>query len=80
VISNFNKYSRRVLFIETGPLRTFYLQDGKGITHFFFDENDFIAPVNSILEREPERYRWEALELAGLTTKQSFRNASALQL
>ncbi|MEL6393487.1 MAG: Crp/Fnr family transcriptional regulator, partial [Bacteroidota bacterium] len=37
-------------------------QDGKDITHFFFDENHFIAPINSIIYNKTERYNWEALE------------------
>ncbi|MEM1357828.1 MAG: Crp/Fnr family transcriptional regulator [Bacteroidota bacterium] len=62
VIVRFNQFSGRVLFIEKGLLRIFYLQDGKDITHFFFNENNFIAPINSILGRGAERYQWEALE------------------
>ena len=61
-IQEMNKYFQRVLFIESGLLRTFYYQDGKDITHFFFDENYFIAPVNSNLYNKTERYQWEALE------------------
>lgn len=48
VIQKVNRYSKRLLFIESGLLRVFYVDDGKDITHFFFDENYFIAPVNSI--------------------------------
>jgi len=63
VIHIVNKYSRRVLFIESGLLRTYYLKDGKDITHFFFDENYFVAPINSIFYNKSERYVWEALEV-----------------
>ncbi|OAV44058.1 Crp/Fnr family transcriptional regulator [Lewinella sp. 4G2] len=63
VIANFQKYAGRVLFLEEGILRTFFFKDGKDITHFFFDENCFIAPVNSILyKNKTERYQWEAVE------------------
>ncbi|MEM0994919.1 MAG: Crp/Fnr family transcriptional regulator [Bacteroidota bacterium] len=62
VILEMNKYSRKVLFIESGLLRTYYLKDGKDITHFFFDEDHFIAPINSIFHNKSERYIWEALE------------------
>ena len=34
----------------------------KDITHFYFDENYFIAPVNSIYYNKSERYEWEAVE------------------
>ncbi|MEM6964160.1 MAG: Crp/Fnr family transcriptional regulator [Bacteroidota bacterium] len=63
VIPETNKYSKRILFIESGLLRTFYYDEGKDITHFFFDENKFIAPINSILyHNKTERYQWEAIE------------------
>ena len=62
VIQKANKYSKRMLFIESGLLRTFYNKDGKDITHFFFDENYLIAPVNSILYNKTERYEWESIE------------------
>ncbi|MEO0340241.1 MAG: hypothetical protein AAF242_13650 [Bacteroidota bacterium] len=62
VIQEVNRYAKSVLFIESGLLRTFYLQDGKDITHFFFDEDHFIAPVNSILYNKTERYQWESIE------------------
>ncbi|MEM6265234.1 MAG: hypothetical protein AAGI38_22220 [Bacteroidota bacterium] len=62
LIQQANRYSRRVLFIESGLLRTYYVKEGKDITHFFFDENYLIAPVNSILYHTTERYQWEAIE------------------
>lgn len=62
VIQEANKYSKRILFIESGLLRIYYLKDGKDITHFFFDEDYFVAPINSIFHNKSERYVWEALE------------------
>ncbi len=62
IIQKVNKFTKRLLFIESGLLRVFYLKDGKDITHFFFDENYFIAPINSIFYNKAERYEWEALE------------------
>lgn len=62
IIQEVSKYSKRVLFIESGLLRTYYLKDGKDITHFFFDEDYFVAPINSIFYNKSERYVWEALE------------------
>ncbi|HAA11224.1 MAG TPA: hypothetical protein DCE41_05785 [Cytophagales bacterium] len=58
----YTKYSQHLFFIESGLLRTYYVQDGKDITHFFFDENGFIAPVNSIFFNKTDRYDWEAIE------------------
>lgn len=62
VIQKVNRYSKRLLFIESGLIRIFYVDDGKDITHFFFDENYFIAPINSIYFDQSERYEWETLE------------------
>ncbi|MEM6347207.1 MAG: Crp/Fnr family transcriptional regulator [Bacteroidota bacterium] len=62
VIHRVNRYSKKLLFIETGLLRVFYLKDGKDITHFYFEENFFLAPVNSIYYNKAERYEWEAVE------------------
>lgn len=62
VIQKVNRYSKRLLFIESGLFRIFYVEDGKDITHFFFDENYFIAPINSIYFNKSERYEWETLE------------------
>lgn len=57
-----NRFSEHLLFIESGLLRIFYYKEGKDITHFFFDENYFLAPINSIIYNKTERYEWEALE------------------
>ncbi|MEM7514566.1 MAG: hypothetical protein AAF388_26795 [Bacteroidota bacterium] len=62
VIQQLHGYSEKVLFIEEGLLRTFYLKDGKDITHFFFDENALIAPLNSIFFDKTEPYGWESIE------------------
>lgn len=62
VIQKVNQYSNRMLFIESGLLRIFYTDDGKDITHFFFEENYFVAPILSIYQNTPERYEWEAVE------------------
>ncbi|MEL6674945.1 MAG: Crp/Fnr family transcriptional regulator [Bacteroidota bacterium] len=62
VIQKVNPYAKSMLFIESGLLRTYYVKDGKDITHFFFEEKYFIAPVNSIYYDKSERYEWEAIE------------------
>ncbi|MEM9986699.1 MAG: hypothetical protein AAF804_16530 [Bacteroidota bacterium] len=62
VIQTVNRYSKRLLFIESGLFRVYYLEDGKDITHFFFDENYFLAPIRSIYYNESELYEWETLE------------------
>jgi len=63
VITSFGQYAQKILFLESGLIRTFFLNDGKDITHFFFDEDCFMAPIMSIINRgQAERYQWEALE------------------
>ncbi|MEM1217660.1 MAG: Crp/Fnr family transcriptional regulator [Bacteroidota bacterium] len=62
LVTRASSYSYKVIFIESGILRTYYLQDGKDITHFFFEENYFMAPVNSLYFNQSERYNWEAVE------------------
>ncbi|MEO0469454.1 MAG: cyclic nucleotide-binding domain-containing protein [Bacteroidota bacterium] len=62
VIQKTNTYANTMLFIESGILRTFYVKEGKNITHFFFEENYFIAPIYSIYYNQSERYEWEATE------------------
>lgn len=57
-----SRHSPKLYFIQEGLLRTYYLQDGKDITHFFFDRDSFLAPINSIYYNESERYEFEALE------------------
>ncbi|MEL7535410.1 MAG: hypothetical protein AAFN10_29235, partial [Bacteroidota bacterium] len=66
VIQKADGYSEKVIFIESGLLRTFYLKDGKDIAHFFFDHNSLIAPINSIFHKESEPYGWESLEACKL--------------
>ena len=68
IIQKVNRFSERLLFIESGLVRVFFLKEGKDITHFFFDENYFIAPINSIFYNKSERYEWEALETCQVKT------------
>ena len=62
IVQKIHHYSKKTLFIESGLVRAYYLKDGKDITHFFFDENYFMAPINTILYNKSEPYEWEALE------------------
>lgn len=68
VIQQANRYSKKVFFLESGLVRLFYLKDGKDITHFFFDENNFVAPINSIFLNRSERYVWESIETCTMQT------------
>ncbi|MEL7340817.1 MAG: Crp/Fnr family transcriptional regulator, partial [Bacteroidota bacterium] len=62
VIQKISRYSQRILFIEAGILRVFYTDEGKDITHFYFEAGHFIAPIYSIYFNQSERYEWEAVE------------------
>jgi CRP-like cAMP-binding protein len=56
------KFSTKLFFIEKGLIRTYYLKDGKDITHIFFDENSFSGPIDCIYFNRPSLYGWEVLE------------------
>jgi CRP-like cAMP-binding protein len=55
------RLSNKMIFIEKGLIRAYYVKDGKEITHLFFEENDFSAPIESIFYNKPSRYGWEVL-------------------
>lgn len=55
-------FSQKIIFIEKGLIRTYYLRDGKDITHQFFLENSFLTPVECVFYNRPAPYGWEALE------------------
>lgn len=61
-ISHSSSLSKKVFFIESGLARTYYLEEGKDITHFFFDENSFYLSVESVFYNEPSLYEFEMLE------------------
>ncbi|MDI9859387.1 Crp/Fnr family transcriptional regulator [Flectobacillus roseus] len=57
-----NSFVKKVYFVERGLLRCYYYKEGKDITHFFFDEDTFTAPLNSVFYNKEEAYGWETLE------------------
>ena len=54
--------SNKVYFIEKGLARTYYLKDSKDITHYFFKENSFTMPIDSIFYNQPVNFGLELLE------------------
>jgi len=60
--------NQKVIFVEKGLMRTFYIHNDKDITHFFFDENSFSAPIESIFYNKPDRFGRQALEETVLRT------------
>jgi CRP-like cAMP-binding protein len=55
-------FSKKIIFIEKGLIRTYYLKDGKDITYLFLSENSFLTPVECVFYNKPAPYGWEALE------------------
>ena len=55
-------FSQKIIFIEKGLIRTYYLKDGKDITYLFLSENSFLTPVECVFYNRPAPYGWEALE------------------
>ncbi len=62
VIQKLNEFSDNLYFLESGLIRAYYYLDGKDISHFFIDENFFVAPINSLFYNKSEPYEWEAIE------------------
>jgi CRP-like cAMP-binding protein len=53
---------KKVFFFEKGFGRVYYLKNGKDITHLFFTENTFSAPIESVFYGQPSRCSMELLE------------------
>ncbi|MEY8760596.1 Crp/Fnr family transcriptional regulator [Chryseobacterium tongliaoense] len=56
------KQSKKIFYVEKGMMRLYYLKDGKDITHDFFDETKFYAPIENIFLNQPYPYYLEMLE------------------
>lgn len=54
--------SKKVYFVESGLLRSYYLKETKDITHLFFAENAVYMPIESIFYNKPSPYGLEVLE------------------
>lgn len=57
-----NNYSKRLIFLEKGLYRSFYYLDEKEITHYFWDENSFNVPIETVLNDSIGIYGWQAIE------------------
>ncbi|MFX1706423.1 Crp/Fnr family transcriptional regulator [Chitinophaga sp. CC14] len=62
ILSQPDNHLQNVYFIEKGLLRAFYYLDGKDITHYFFDENNFTVSFESVFFNRPHPYGQQALE------------------
>jgi CRP-like cAMP-binding protein len=54
--------SKKVLFIEKGLMRVYYLNDGKDITHFFLDENMIYLSIETVFLNKHFPFNVELLE------------------
>ncbi|MGJ1192941.1 MULTISPECIES: Crp/Fnr family transcriptional regulator [Sphingobacterium] len=66
ILAHPDNHHQNVYFIEKGLLRAFYNLDGKDITHYFFDENNFLVSFESVFFDRPHPYGKQVLEEANL--------------
>ena len=52
VIFRPESFSQKIIFIEKGLIRTYYLKDGKDITYLFFSENSFLTPIDCVFYQQ----------------------------
>jgi CRP-like cAMP-binding protein len=57
-----NSHCKKVFFFEKGFGRVYYIKDGKDITHYFFTEDSFSAPIESVFYDQPSHCGMELLE------------------
>lgn len=55
-------HSNKVFFFEHGLARSFYIKHDKDITHYFYLENTFNMPIESIFYNNASPYGLELLE------------------
>lgn len=54
--------SKKVFFMEKGLGRSYYLKEGKDITHYFFIEDSLLVAMESVFYDKPSPYSLELLE------------------
>lgn len=57
-----HNFSQKVFYLEKGIARTFYVKDGKDITHSFISEGAFFLSIESIFYDTASPYGVEILE------------------
>jgi CRP-like cAMP-binding protein len=57
-----DSHCKKVFFFEKGFGRVYYLSNGKDITHYFFTEDTFSAPIESIFYNQATHCGMELLE------------------
>ncbi|PUV26438.1 Crp/Fnr family transcriptional regulator [Sphingobacterium athyrii] len=66
ILTQPDNHHQNVYFIEKGLLRAFYNLDGKDITHYFFNESNFLVSFESVFFNRPHPYGKQALEKTDL--------------
>lgn len=61
-------FSQKVFYVEKGIVRTYYVKDGKDITHSFILEGSFFVSIESAFFDTPSPYGAEVLEQATIRT------------
>ena len=59
---------RNIYFVESGLLRTFYIEDGKDMTLGFIKENGLVASKETLFLEKPSHNSIEALETSVVNT------------
>lgn len=62
ILSEQGSRHRNVYFVESGLLRSFYIEKGKEITIKFYMEGKLAAPIDTLFNEQTTRYTIEAIE------------------
>lgn len=54
--------SQKMIFVESGLLRSYYQMEDKVITFLFIPENTVTMPLESIFYNKPDPYGWEVIQ------------------
>lgn len=57
-----DNFSQKVFYIEKGIARTYYIKDGKDITHSFIPGGTFFVSIESVFFNNPSPYGAEIME------------------
>lgn len=63
-----DNFSQKVFYVEKGVVRTYYIKDGKDITHSFILEGTFFVSIESAFFNSPSPYGAEVLEQTTIRT------------
>jgi CRP-like cAMP-binding protein len=54
--------SQKIIFVESGLLRMYYLKDDKIITFLFLAEDALVFPLESVFYNKSDPYGWEVIK------------------